>query len=117
MDWLLWGAVQTGDWFDQDHLAGSFAAEVGIQVPDLPGKPWFRVGYNYGSGDDDPNDGDHDTFYQLLPAARRYSLSVNYNLMNSHDFFAQLIIPGLYEGLLQRLDVHHIRLAEADDLY
>ena len=117
VDWLLWGAVQTGDWFDRNHLAGTFAAEVGLQIPDLPGKPWFRAGYNFGSGDDDSSDGDHNTFYQILPTARKYSLSVNYNLMNSHDLFAQVIIPGLYKGLLMRFDVHHIRLAESNDLY
>ncbi len=115
-DWLVWGAVQTGDWFDNNHLAGTFAGEVGVQLTEAPMKPWFRIGYNFGSGDDDGTDDDHNTFYQLLPTARKYSLSVNYNLMNSHDFFAQVIMTP-FKGALLRVDVHHIRLAESNDLY
>ena len=39
VDWLVWGAFQTGDWFDHSHLAGSFAGEAGIQFAALPMKP------------------------------------------------------------------------------
>ena len=114
MDWLVWGAFQTGDWFDTSHLAGSVAVEGGIQFSSLPWKPWIRLGYNFGSGDDDGNDNSHNTFYQLLPTARKYSLAVNYNLMNSHDVFAQLFVYPM-KGLMVRLDVHHIQLAEDND--
>jgi len=113
-DWLVWGAFQTGDWFDTSHLAGSVAIEGGLQFSGLPMKPWIRVGYNYGSGDDDGTDNEHNTFYQLLPTARKYSLAVNYNLMNSHDIFAQLFLYPV-EGLMLRFDVHHIQLAEEND--
>ena len=49
-----------------------------------------------------------------MPTARKYSLAVNYNLMNSHDLFAQLFLYPV-KGLMVRFDVHHVWLAENND--
>ena len=95
IDLMGWGVVQGGDWGSQDHNGWAFAAEAGWQPSGLPWKPWFRIGYNLSSGDDDPNDGDHDTFFQMLPTARVYSFSTFYNLMNNEDIFFQLILRPL----------------------
>ena len=116
IDLMGWGVVQGGDWGSQDHNGWAFAAEAGWQPSGLPWKPWFRIGYNLSSGDDDPNDGDHDTFFQMLPTARVYSFSTFYNLMNNEDIFFQLILRPL-EGLVWRTDFHYIRVSEKNDLW
>ena len=94
----------------------AFATEAGWQPDGLPWKPWLRIGYNRSSGDDDPNDNDHDTFFQMLPTARVYSFSTFYNLMNNEDIFFQLILRPL-EGLVWRTDFHYIRVSEKNDLW
>ena len=116
IDLMGWGVVQGGDWGSQDHNGWAFAAEAGWQPSGLPGKPWFRIGYNLSSGDDDPNDGDHDTFFQMLPTARVYSFSTFYNLMNNEDIFFQLILRP-FKGLVWRTDFHYIRVSEKNDLW
>jgi hypothetical protein len=92
IDLMGWGVGQGGDWGKQDHQAWAFALETGWQPKMLPWNPWFRVGYNRSSGGDDPSDGDHETFFQILPTARVYSFSTFYNFMNNEDAFFQLIL-------------------------
>ena len=116
IDLMGWGVVQGGDWGRQDHHGWAFATEAGWQPAGLPWKPWLRIGYNRSSGDDDPNDNDHDTFFQMLPTARVYSFSTFYNLMNNEDIFFQLILRPL-KGLVWRTDFHYIRVSEKNDLW
>ena len=44
-----------------------------------------------GSGDTDPGDDVHATFFQLLPTAWLYAQFPFYNMMNSQDAFVQLL--------------------------
>ncbi|MGH7198624.1 MAG: alginate export family protein [Candidatus Omnitrophota bacterium] len=113
-DVLGWAAVQEGLWFELDHEAYAFAAETGYQFNGLPWKPWLRGGFNFASGDDDPKDGDHETFFQMLPTARLYSFSILYNLMNSEDVFLSLILKPL-DNVTVRTEVHAVELAEKKD--
>ncbi len=116
IDLMGWGVGQGGDWGKQDHQAWALAFEGGWQPKMLPWKPWLRFGYNRSSGDDDPNDGDHGTFFQILPTARVYSFTTFYNLMNNEDAFFQLILRPL-KGLIWRTDFHNIRVTEKNDLW
>ncbi len=116
VDLLFWGALQTGSWGTQSHRAGAFAAEAGWQPGILKKiKPWIRAGYDFGSGDDNPADGTHSTFFQVLPTPRIYARTPFYNLMNSQDAFAALILRPKRVAL--RSDVHVVRLADASDLW
>lgn len=115
-DLLLWGAVQDGDWGVQSHAAWAFAVEGGYQLPGLWGAPWLRVGYDQSSGDDDPEDGDHRTFFQLLPTARIYAQFPFFNLINSQDTFAQVLVKP-HPRVHVRSDVHWLRLTERRDLW
>jgi hypothetical protein len=66
------------------------------------------------SGDDDPGDNRHGTFFQMLPTVRKYSLSATYSQMNLVDLFVQAMVrPRPQLGL--RLDVHRLWLASAAD--
>ena len=118
-DWdaVLWGLYQTGSWGNLDHRAWALAAELGYQFSAAPWKPWVRIGYNRSSGDDDPADGRHQTFFQALTTVRPFAQFPFYNLMNSEDRFAQLMLRPVPGRLLIRLDVHQVRLANANDLW
>lgn len=113
-DGLLWFAGQTGAWFGQTHRAFSVAAEVGHQWTELPARPWVRGGYLRASGDADPADDRHGTFFQMLPTVRRYAQSASYNQMNNTDLFVQALLrPTASVGV--RLDIHRIGLASPRD--
>ncbi|MBU23888.1 MAG: hypothetical protein CL476_12410 [Acidobacteria bacterium] len=111
---LLWLTGQTGSWYGQDHGAFAVAAEAGYQWSEAPWRPWLRGGVFRGTGDDDPDDDRHGTFFQMLPTVRKYSLSASYDLMNSADVFAQVVLRPT-PPLNIRLDVHRITLTEGPD--
>jgi hypothetical protein len=115
-DVLLWGAVQTGDWGTQDHRGNAWTAELGYQPKSRNLKPWLRAGYYRSSGDDDPGDDRHETFFQVLPTPRIYARFPFFNGMNSEDLFVQAILrPGRKWTL--RADAHRLRLTEGADLW
>jgi len=114
LDTLLWGGEQFGDWYELDHEAYAIAGEIGYQFTKTPWKPWLRTGYFIGSGDDNANDGDHQTFFQMAPGTRKYQLYPYYDLQNNRDFFVQLITkPG--KKLTTRMDYHIVKLDESAD--
>jgi len=115
-DALLWTVAQTGRWGELDHGAWAYAVEAGYQLPRLPAAPWLRVGYYRSSGDSDPGDRRHRTFFQVLPTARMYAQFPFFNAMNNQDLFAQLLLkPHPRIGI--RTDYHWLRLTEAADLW
>jgi hypothetical protein len=115
-DVLFWGAAQTGSWGTLSHRTNALAAESGYQLDNALLKPWLRAGYFRGSGDDDPSDGVHRTFFQELPTPRPFARFPLYNLMNNEDSFAQLtVIP--HQRLTVRTEVHSLNLASAGDLW
>jgi hypothetical protein len=113
-DALLWLAGQTGSWYDLDHRAWSGAAEAGHQWTGAPWRPWLRGGILIASGDDDPADRRHGTFFQMLPTVRRYSLSATYSQMNLVDAFGQIMVRPR-PALSLRVDLHRVSLAERAD--
>jgi hypothetical protein len=116
-DILLWGALQNGSWGKLAHRAYAFAAEAGWQPPVLRSvKPWLRGGYNYGSGDGNPNDGTHGTFFQVLPTPRVYARFPFFNMMNVRDIFAEMILRPA-KAVTIRSDVHWLDLADRNDLW
>ena len=116
IDALAWGALQTGAWGAQDHRAWAGALEVGAHWPHGPGSPWLRAGLDVASGDDDPADGRHGTFLQLLPTPRIYALFPFFNLMNVEDRFVQLVVKP-HPKVLVRADYHALRLESSADLW
>jgi hypothetical protein len=117
VDLLFWGAVQTGSWGTQVQRAGAFDVEGGYQPKILPRvKPWVRAGFTYGSGDANPNDGRHGTFFQLLPTPRPYARFPFFNMMNTEDSFGILILrphPKVTIGS----EFHSLRLTNTHDLW
>jgi len=117
VDLLTWGALQAGSWGALSHRAAALAGEVGWQ-PRIAARlrPWLRAGYGYASGDGDPADQTHGTFFQVLPTPRVYARFPFFNLMNIGDAFGELIIRPSGR-LTVRTDVHVLRLAGRSDLW
>ena len=117
VDLLVWGAVQNGSWGALAHRAGAFSIEAGWQPTRFDRlRPWFRGGYDYASGDHDPTDQRHGTFFQVLPTPRVYARFPFYNMMNSADAFGELTVRPS-DKLSVRTDVHAVRLADRNDFW
>ncbi|MEJ2697677.1 MAG: alginate export family protein [Candidatus Sulfobium sp.] len=115
MDLILWGAVQRGTWGSLDQKSWAWNAELGYQFLDVPLKPWVRAGYFVSSGDDNPNDNDHGTFFQLLPTVRKQSNTpAYYNYMNIEDLFAMLILKPSPKTTV-KLDLNFVGLNNSRD--
>lgn len=114
-DALLWGAVQTGDYNGLDHFAGAGIIELGYQMPSWFAKPWLRLGVNVATGDDDPADDDHDTFFNVLPTNHLYyGFADQLAFQNLWNSFVQLRLTP-HPMLALNLFVHQFRLLERDD--
>ena len=115
-DFLVWGVVQTGSWGNLAQRAGAFVGEAGWQPPVTILKPWVSAGYSYGSGDGNPNDGHHGTFFQVLTTPRQYARFPFYNMMNNEDWYGTVNLKPVSK-LALRSEVHALRLASASDLW
>lgn len=115
-DLMLWGTWQAGKWGRLDHRAYAAALELGYQLTKVRWQPWLRVGYFKSSGDETPNDPDHQTFFQMLPTTRIYALTPLYNLMNNRDLFVQLMLKPSSK-LSLRLDWHMLWLTKSEDFW
>jgi hypothetical protein len=115
-DFLLWGALQNGSWGLEAQRAGAFVGEVGWQPVIHVLNPWFAAGYSYGSGDSNPTDGSHGTFFQVLPTPRPYARFPFYNMMNNEAFYGTSVFR-LPHSLVVRSELHSLRLASAQDLW
>jgi len=114
---MLWGAAQTGRWGFQRQRAGAIDAEAGVQPKFLPKlKPWLRGGFTWGSGDGNPKDNTHRTFFQLLPTPRPYARFPFFNMMNTEDAFGALILRP-HAKVTVSSEFHSLRLSKANDLW
>ncbi|RCK81255.1 MAG: hypothetical protein OZSIB_2124 [Candidatus Ozemobacter sibiricus] len=113
VDTMVWWAVQRGDWYELTHRAHAVALELGHQWTKAPWKPWLRAGLNQSSGDADPHDGTHGTFFLMLPS-RKYSNCNAYNQSNLKDYLLQLSVKPSARADL-RFDYHRLRLTEGAD--
>jgi hypothetical protein len=117
VDLLVWGALQNGSWGQLAQRSGAVAAEAGWQPPVLPAvRPWLRAGLDYGSGDGNPNDNTHGTFFQILPTPRIYARFPFFNMMNNRDVFGELMLRPS-KSLNIRTDIHSLALANRNDLW
>lgn len=116
-DLLLWGAAQTGRWGVLTHRAHAVDVEAGFQ-PKAGGrwKPWLRGGFFDGSGDSDPGDTRHGSFFQVLPTPRPFARFPFFNMMNNRDRFAMLILRP-HPKVTFSGEVHSLQLSHREDLW
>lgn len=115
-NFLAWGALQNGGWGQLAQRAEAFVGEAGWQPNVRLIGPWLSAGYSFGSGDSDPNDNVHGTFFQVLPTPRPYARFPFYNMMNSEDFYGSAAFR-LPHALAVRTELHALRLANVQDLW
>ncbi|PYS49450.1 MAG: hypothetical protein DMG13_23415 [Acidobacteria bacterium] len=115
-DVLFWGTAQIGAWGELSHRANAVAVEAGYLFDKTRFQPWVRTGYFRGSGDDDPSDGTHRTFFQELPTPRPFARFPIYNLMNNEDAFAQFTLNPNRKWTV-RSEAHWLNLTSAKDLW
>jgi Alginate export len=115
-DFLFWGALQTGSWGQLTHRAGAFVTEFGWQPPISVLKPWLSLGYSFGSGDGNPSDSRHTTFFQVLPTPRPYARFPFYDMLNNEDAYGSVVLRPLTK-LSLRSELHALRLNRAQDLW
>jgi hypothetical protein len=115
-DFVGWGALQNGRWGELDQHAGAAALEGGYQLLHVASTPWLRGGWWRGSGDNNPSDNKHGTFFELLPTPRVYARIPFYNLMNLTDEFVQIIDRPTPKWEL-RSDLHWLQLTSGKDLW
>jgi hypothetical protein len=108
-------ALQNGRWGVQQHRAGMADIEAGFQPAVLPRlKPWLRGGYYYGSGDKDPNDNTHGTFFQILPTARPFARFPFFDMENNTDRFGMLTLRP-HPRLAFKTEWHSLALTQRND--
>ena len=122
-DALAWGAFQTGRWGTQTQLAyaldfeGGYQPKIAARLKPLAAfKPWIRGGYTIGSGDGNPKDGRHGTFFQVLPTPRPYARFPFFNMMNTEDSFGALVLRP-HAKVTVSSEFHSLRLSNANDLW
>jgi Alginate export len=117
LDLLAWGAVQTGPWGALGQRAAAYDVEAGFQPQVLPAlKPWLRAGHFWSSGDADPNDNLHQSFFQILPTPRPYARFPFFYMMNNQDTFAMLSLRPHAKVTVSN-EFHSLRLSSAKDLW
>ena len=120
-DLMLWGVAQTGRWGLLDHRAYALAVEGGYQPTADAGwmkrwKPWLRAGWFRSSGDDNPSDRLHETFFQTLPTPRAFARFPFFNMMNNGDIHAALISRP-HARVTVANEFHALRLTSSNDLW
>lgn len=115
-DLLIWVAVQSGDWglVDQDALA--YIVELGRKFTLGDFGLAVRVGLAEASGDDAPNSGDHETFFNLLPTNHKWYGAIDYNaFQNLRDLYADFTLTrGAFKA---GLGLHRFDLVEENDAW
>ena len=110
----VWGAIQGGTWYGDSHRAVSLGAETGHTWSTSSWRPSLRGGVLYASGDDDPNDADHSTFFPMVPTSRPDLLRGTYAQMNLRDIYARVSVTPR-DRLEIAGEVHHLSLAQRQD--
>jgi hypothetical protein len=89
LDVQLWGALQRGHWYGDEHRARSGSAEAGYRWTRVRAEPALSAGLLHASGDDDPNDVTHGTFFPMLPTTAPPVLAGTYAQMNISDVYVR----------------------------
>jgi hypothetical protein len=107
---------QTGEVRDLDLTA--FAAHVGAGYTfDHSWLPRLGIAYNYGTGDDDPADGDIETFQNLFPTNHKFYGQMDvFSWQNMHDLEVSLKFSPV-KKVNVKAEYHAFWLASTDDVW
>lgn len=110
--------LQLGEVGDADIYSWSVASVLGATLAEDEWKPRLELIFDYAMGDDDPGDGDANTFNQLFPLGHAYLGFIDFvgrqNLIHIQSMAA--IKP--IDPVTLRLDLHYFwRASDEDALY
>lgn len=108
--------LQTGHWADQSILAHAYSAYAGWYFQNCWGTPTLWAGYDYASGDPDPNrTGRRQTFNQLFGFGHYYmGFADLVGRQNIHDFTVQgYLVPTNW--IVAGIQYHVFRLDSSKD--
>ena len=109
-------ARQFGDWGDDDIKAWALNAYMGYTLS-IPWSPRVSIDYNYASGDDDPKDGDHETFDGLFGAGHKYYGRMDlFKWQNLENCQFQIEAKPI-KKLKAIVAYNYLRLAESEDAW
>jgi len=113
-DIALWGALQRGDWYGDRHHALSASAHAGYRWSRLRAQPSVDAGVLHASGDADPNDATHGTFFPMVPTTAPSVLAGTYAQMNIRDVHVRgAAMP--HDRLSVSASLHRLSLASRQD--
>ena len=92
------------------------AMDAATTADPVAARPWLRAGFTEGSGDGNPNDKTHGTFFQLLPTPRPYARFPFFNMMNTEDLLGAMILRP-HSKVTVSSEFHSLRLTNANDLW
>jgi hypothetical protein len=116
VDVMVWGVRQWGQWAGLTHGAGALAVEAGWRDLRSTRRPVVRVGVVRSSGDPDPTDDQHATFFQVLPTPRAYAPFPFHNLQNIEEVFVAAE-SRIAPRVTLRASAHGYRLRQGADLW
>lgn len=110
-------AFQCGEKASDDIRAYAYHVDVNYLFKNVRFQPALRLEYEYASGDDDPNDGDSETFDPLFPST--------HDPLGTIDFFGWqnvrhlgLILDAVpFPAIKASLQYHRFYLADSDDAW
>lgn len=118
--WDWEGAFQVGEDVvgagpAQDVQAGFFSATNGLTFEQMPWTPTLSGIFFWGSGDDDPNDGDLHTVSTLFPLGHAYwGMIDNFSGQNLFDYCMQATVKPTKKLTLLSA-IHWFQKAQAED--
>jgi hypothetical protein len=117
LDFLVWTAVQRGDYGSMRHRAGAYALEAGYGDPQARFSPWLRAGINHAGGDGDSGDNRHETFFNVLPTNHKFYGIQDLNaFQNLLDTFIQVRLKPAARWSAEAT-AHAFRLSEKQDAW
>ncbi|RMD81370.1 MAG: hypothetical protein D6815_11990 [Candidatus Dadabacteria bacterium] len=115
IDYDLEAAYQFGDLGSADVSAFMIASQAGTSIAALGYHPRVEVGFDYASGDDEPGDGDVETFNQLYPLGHAYLGYIDLvGRQNIIDLRGTTVWPFFLRSKI-KVDLHSFWRASTDD--
>lgn len=109
-------ALQCGKFGDDDIEAHGYNLRLGYTF-DHPWKPRVGAQFSYATGDDDPTDGDHETFDGIFGTSAAYYGRMNLcSWMNIEDYQLTFSVQPT-EKLKLWIDYHYLDLDKAADAW
>ncbi len=115
VDTLLWGCYQWGDWGASNHSAYALLAEAGYKFTEVRFQPWFRLGVALASGDDDPTQGTHKSFFGMVPTNHKFYGYMDTSALSNLINFYQQVILAPAAGVTVQVDGHLFWLHDTND--